>query len=1030
MPEVENEFPATLPEELRLQFAAVNRRLWWVETIVASGAVILGMGLSVFALFISDRFWNTPAGLRFAFSFLGLVALAVPLAFWTRRWILHRRTQQDLARLVQKRFTRLGDRLLGIVELASDKRRDANVSPALCQAAIRQVAAEASQFDFRGSVNARPAQKMAVGTVAALALWLALGLILPQASWNALLRWAAPGADIPRYTLVQLEGLPADLVVPHGEPFTLAATVQYRSFWHPRHVSAQGLGHPSINGTLANNRIAVEIPGQVENGVWRVRMGDAIAAVKITPMRRPALRELQASVKLPAYLDYPDQTQTVQGGSLPVVKGSEVTFQGATTRNLVSGVMRADDGTARPLAVNAASFRSVPTQPAASTDYTFSWRDDLGLSNTVPLRVSVGLEKDAPPTAALPDLPRESALLVSDVLHVRAEANDDFGVRDLGLTWDVVSDAPTLDTFTSEVKVMMPNSRVKKASRTFLWSPRSFGIPADSTVELQGYARDYLPGRERVRTAPYHIRVLSPEEHAELIRGQLEDVMARVEEVTRLQEKIVANLKDLQQGKLPDSQKPGRIGQSKNDQLQNSAHLNELSDRAASAVQEAMKNSLFTPEMIRQWNKAAQQWQQLAQEKMKDAAAAMQAAQQNPQSRQDQTAQASQKAEDILKALEKMQNQASKHMDDLQALTLAQRLRKISGQEKNLGAQMLKSAPDTIGLLPENLPEKFQRFEHALTTDQGQAEKESDILQGEISRYFERTQKTNYGQVSKEMKEAHTSDELERVEGMISGNIGVQVSGELDAWSKRFQKWSETLEPPPSSDSAQGSGNSSSSKKRDLTAQLIALLRLRENEMNLRDQTSLLDQRKGPPAEFKNKADALADTENKLHGNLEHVRQDVDLPELNSAFDDTGRQMQIVQSTLEKPDTGKPADDAEVKTVDSLSDLINLINEQGQRNSPKQASSGQSSSAEEMAFLMQMMQKTANAKAMVLQPSGGLNRSGGTTDRPGAPVTGHASGKTGGARSVEKVSNVMENSPAEFRDALDTYFHGIEQGKD
>ena len=123
-----------------------------------------------------------------------------------------------------------------------------------------------------------------------------------------------------------------------------------------------------------------------------------------------------------------------------------------------------------------------------------------------------------------------------------------------------------------------------------------------------------------------------------------------------------------------------------------------------------MKNPAFPADNIRQWSQSAQQWQQLAQEKMKDAAAAMQSAQQNSPSRPQQMADATQKAEDILKALEKMQDKASQHMDDLQAMTLSQRLRKVGTQEKEIGAQMLKTAPDTIGLPPGELPEKFKRF--------------------------------------------------------------------------------------------------------------------------------------------------------------------------------------------------------------------------------------------------------------------------------------------------------------------------------
>ena len=691
--------------------------------------------------------------------------------------------------------------------------------------------------------------------------------------------------------------------------------------------------------------------------------------------------------------------------------------------------MQPEGGEAAPLKIEGANFTSAPAQPDGVAQYTFNWRDTLGLSNAVPLRLSVDMRKDAPPVPDLPGLPRETAMLDSDVLRIRAEASDDFGVRDLGLTWDVVSDAPLAESITSEVKIMTASSRVKKIEKVFLWSPRAFRIPADSTVELQGYARDFFPERERSRTVPYRIRVLSPDEHAELVREQLEDVMARIEDVTRLQEKIAANLRDVKDNeKLPESQKSARIGESKNEQLENSSHLDELSQQAESALQEAMKNPVFPADTIRQWSQSAQQWQQLAREQMKDAAAAMQSAQQNSASRPQQLADATQKADNILDALEKMQDKAGRHMDDLQALTLSQRLRKVGAQEKEIGVQLLKTAPDTIGLPPGDLPGKFKLFEHALTSDQGRAQKASDTLQGEISRFFERTQRTNYGAVSREMKDSRATDELERLGGLIGDNIAIEASGGLGQWSERFQKWGDKLEPKPDgSGGGQGSGGKSQSK--DMTEQLIALLRLRENEMNLRDQTTVLDQQKGEPSTFKDRANSLVDTQKKLAGDLEQIHQRTALAGLEAAFSQTAAAMEEVETVLQKPQTGQPADQAEIKTIDSLSDLVNLINEQAQRASPQQ-SPGNAGSAAEMAFLLRMMQNTDNAKAMALQPATGLNRAGGKTDRAGNPVAGNAAGKGAATRKVDKASGVIENSPAEFRDALDIYFHGIEQSKD
>ena len=55
------------------------------------------------------------------------------------RWVFCHRRMHDVARLLAKEKPRIGDELLGVIELASGT-GDQNASPALCQAAIEQVA--------------------------------------------------------------------------------------------------------------------------------------------------------------------------------------------------------------------------------------------------------------------------------------------------------------------------------------------------------------------------------------------------------------------------------------------------------------------------------------------------------------------------------------------------------------------------------------------------------------------------------------------------------------------------------------------------------------------------------------------------------------------------------------------------------------------------------------------------------------------------------------------------------------------------
>jgi hypothetical protein len=179
---------------------------------------------------------------------------------------------------------------------------------------------------------------------------------------------------------------------------------------------------------------------------------------------------------------------------------------------------------------------------------------------------------------------------------------------------------------------------------------------------------------------------------------------------------------------------------------------------------------------------------------------------------------------------------------------------------------------------------------------------------------------------------------------------------------------------------------------------------------------------------YPKRAAALSDNQKKFARDLDGIHKKTPLKPLDTAFSQTADAMTQTATILATPQTGKPADDAEMAAIATLSDLINLINEQAQhpKSQPSQSPS-ESKSDEEMQFLMQMMRDSANAKAMSARPATGMNWAGGTTDRAGGQSGGKAAGKGADARDVRKAGGVLDQPPAEFRDALDNYYHGIDQ---
>jgi hypothetical protein len=1015
-----------LPETLSRQFVALKHRLWRIETAVALAIGVSGLLASYLVLFISDRFWDTPGWMR-ALILLGGLAVGAWAAWrWARNWFFKPRDQRDLAIIVQRKYRLLGDRLLGIVELADESRRPPHFSPALYRAAIDQVATEANRYDFEKAVSERRARRQALVVVALLGVVLVPVVAVPPAGWNALVRWAAPFSDHPRFTMVELDGLPGEQVVAHGEPFEIAAGVIYRSFWKPRQAMGRVERQMKLRAPIEQGRVLLTVPGQVQPGVLKIRIGDAVRELAILPHYRPSLKELTASVVLPDYLKYPPAEESAQSGVLTVLEGSRVSFTGKTTRDLAAAQFEREASEPQELAVEGERFLSDAAGVDAGSNYLFEWQDVLGLKSAAPWRLNLQTEKDMPPIPEFAELSREVAILETEVLELKARGRDDFGVRLVGYAWEFALDWQQAEGSSSrEFRIQAESPQEKQFQHSFHFSPRILRIPPDSVVELQSYATDYFPRRQPVLSPVYRVLVLGTETHAEMIRQRLESLLVRLEEITRLEEKIMAgtaNLTDPEKMKSDDAAE--QIERVRQEQLQNAAALDQVAKDGMQTLREAIRNPTLPEQMLREWAQTVQAMQQLAGQQMQEAADSLKSAQENSASRPEDLAEALKKEEEILNALAEMQKNTSERLDDLQALTLAQRLRKISLTKVEITKQLQKFVPETIGMLPEELPENFQKVNATLALEQDTVRNEAQVLEGEISRFFERTQKPNYEKVSTAIKEARTIEELESLSVLIRENIAMEASRNLTTWSQRFNEWADILE-PKSEGGGEGAGEGGDQEMEDLTKQLIALIRLRHNEMNLYEQTKLLDAEQADEEFYKERAGVLSDAQRKLTETLSEIHEATPIAVLEEPFVETRVAMDAVATLLDKPQTDEVTGQAQVKAIELISDLINLINEQAQRQDP--SGSGESQ-ADEMAFLMQMM-----APGEGMEPgeqtgsSPGGSTQGGTTDQAATASPGDPRGQRGDARSAARTTGAVRESPAEFREALENYFHGIEQ---
>ncbi|GDY21562.1 hypothetical protein LBMAG56_29090 [Verrucomicrobiota bacterium] len=1004
-----------LPETLRRQFAAMEQRLWRMDTTVAIGGTVCGLLLSFTFLFLSDRLWDTPVWLRTLSSLAALGAAAYFGLGWFRLWALQRRDTKALAEIIQRHHRRLGDRLLGVVELADESRRPANVSPALCQAAIAQVAREAGPMDFSAAVAARRPRLIAATALGLLTLVAIPFVLFPDASLNALKRWFLPGASITRYTFVQLSDLPARLVVPHGEPFEINCGVTPRSFWKPATATSQFARQPAVEAAVKSGHALFKIPGQTQPGTLSLRAGDATRQIAIEPTHRPALKQFTASLELPAYLHYPVVEQPIQQGRLSYLEGTRLTFRGQTTRNLASAELRDAQPQAQPLAVTAASFTSPMFTPTGAPTLHFTWQDELGLRPQPALALLLQPQRDAAPLIELPDQPRETAILEDEIIPLRLTATDDFGVKELGLRYDFTQPQKAGgDDVTRTNKVKTGAHTERKLAGVFEFSPGFLGIPAGTVVSVRGTATDYFPGRAPAESSVHRLLILSREEHARMIQEQLEKLRVAIEELTRKQENLTGETKRVQDQK-PDQQATPetakKLGEQSDEQKENARTLERISEDGLRTLKDGLRNKSLPTKMLKDWAQSLEQMQNVAKQEMGEATDSLKSAQQNPAKRPTEVAKAVEKEEQALKALQELQRKMSNDLDKMQALTLSKRLRKVGETEQGVDLTLQKTLAETIGLRREELPAPTRAKLSGLAGDQERASKDTAKIHEEITRFHQRTDLASHGKVSQEMKQTKVVDELAQVSELIRENISAQARQQAQNWAKRILAWADELEAgEKESDEESGeSGEPQKMEKRDLE-KLLALIRVRQDQENLNEHTRLLETDKATRPTYAKDATELGTREGALKKEVGDLQKERVFAKVKERLKQAGQVMDEAEYKLATPLTDEPTQAAETDALNLIDDAIKTVLQSQQKN--QKPSSG-------MSALQQMMQ-------MGQQPGEGMNSA--LSDRANKSVNGDGRGKDPNARKVQKLSGRDTRTlPAEYRDAIQGYFNAVEK---
>ena len=608
-----------LPPRMKAALEHYQKRVWTIKLAEGVLAAIFGILVSYVIVFCLDRVFDTPMLLRVLILAGGMVGMIFLLPMKYYNWVWKHRQLDGVARLLQQKFPRFGDHVLGIVELARN-REDQLSSPTLVEAAMRQVDVEVERHNLADAVPNPLHRRWAYAAALPLVLVTLGAFVIPATSWNTFARWLTPWRNVARYTFAQLEGESGLRIVPYAEPFDVEVRLKDNSPWKPESGEARYANQVPVVATRDEETYRFQLPPQTRDGRLTLRVGDARRSIPIEPKLRPALTKLIAEVELPTYLQRREPlVEDVRGGTLSLLKGSTAVLEATATRELAEATLNNRRQRVAGARVTTEPISVVEGVSNPDTLLQLAWRDRFGLAAREPQVIQLEVREDESPTVNFNKLKNNRVVLSSEVLTFEIQATDDFGVKRVGIEWEGIGNPIHNPEPTSGEKTVSsgtPTTDIMTVAATFS-AVRENVRP--QSLRLRAFAEDYFPDRQRARSPDLVIHVLTPAEHFKWLVRQMELWMGAAQEVhdKELQlHETNRELRDLSPEALDDPAQRRKLQNQAAAERANAARLESLIELGTELVQEATKNEEFDPNQLESWAEILQKLEEIAGQRM------------------------------------------------------------------------------------------------------------------------------------------------------------------------------------------------------------------------------------------------------------------------------------------------------------------------------------------------------------------------------------------------------------------------------
>jgi len=889
-----------IPDELRKQLAEFQRHLWKVKITEAVLAGIFGLIVSFLFVFLFERIFPIHPIVRLLILLAGTSLAAVFAPLWVRRWVFGHKREDQLARLISKKFPKLGDRLLGIIELQDQQETREALSPALRDAAMAHVAAQAAKQDMDEALPNSRDKKLAIAVAVGIAV-IVLGVsIAPKAGGNALKRWLLPFSKTEHYTFTQFDDsrIPNPMVVPYGEPFTFELPLSEDTDERPASALARYGEQDWLEATLGEEGIyRFEFSGQQEQNTLFFKAGDAARSMRVEPETRPTVADFEAEVNLPDYLQLKPRTIDIRTGSLTALEGSAVTLKGTFSRAIASGKARmtvqphddepeavadlpelvdptAEATTEAPIEKRAplpeprdlklSVSGNTLTSEAIVLDrfgatIPFTWTDIKNLDGEAPFDVKITTNSDLAPFSYLQGVERTVIILAEETVTFEVFNEDDFGLKEIGIEWKGEFTQPTdQKPAKGEMLLKQGSPSDTRLMAEVLFSPETHGIAPQKLV-LEAYAEDFKPGRGRVYSEPITIFILTRDEHAQIIKSNFDRLINELEGVASKEQNNLDKNERLDKlntaEELQSEAAQDKFAESEKAEAENADKMKELAKKMEEIFKDAARNGNLDDKTMKEIAEAMQNMQELADTEMPEIEEKLNDAQNQkstPEKTEQDLKEAIEKQKEAVKKMKATIEKANNANENFEASTFVSRLKKAATEEDGIAATIKEAISGSsdgaviplLGASPssDSIDPIHVRLLEGLSNQQRKTTGDVRWIQEDLGRFYARTKKPEHQEVHEAMTKSLIDVKLEELRRLISENQSFTSIRLSKKWSGILKHWAEILEGPKSdSEDGGGEGGGGSQEEKDFEF-MLKVMRMVQAEQDIRARTRSLEQ--------------------------------------------------------------------------------------------------------------------------------------------------------------------------------------------